>query len=138
MDISPGSSTPAPLTFLAQEEQGENHGKPSIVDSSLSRSDQSTILGDSPTKEVSMTTCSGSLADDEETILQTPRDLEHQAMETSPTQAEPTVESLPTPGIEYRTKSKDKAFVKPQIMIEGLKSTIKEDIEGVKEVIEGI
>ena len=84
MDSSPGSSTPMPMTFQALEEQGENPGIPSpIVDSSLSKNDQSTILENSPTKRGSLTTCLGSLEDDEETILQTPRDPEHQAMEIS-------------------------------------------------------
>ena len=118
MENSPSSSTPICMTFQALETQGENHGRPSpIVDSSLSRSEQTTILEDGPTEDLSLTTCAGSLADDEATILQTPRDPEFHSMEISPVQKESVIESLPTPGIAYRTRSKDKEILNPKIMI---------------------
>ena len=68
---SPSSSTPAPAVFQAlNEQQGTKIPSP-IINSSLSRSDESTIVY---TDDLSLTTCRGSIEDlaEAETVLQTP------------------------------------------------------------------
>ena len=89
------------------------------------------FLGDGSSEELSLTTCRGSIAD-EETILQTPRDPEVQAMETvtSHENMNRTMDyKVATPGIAYRTRSKDREIPNPKVMMEGQKSTLKTDIE---------
>ena len=74
MDNLPGSSTPSPVAFqVLKEREDQESGNPSpIMDSSLSRSDQSTILEDSPSRGNSMSVNSGSMADNEKKLVQTP------------------------------------------------------------------
>ena len=77
MDSLPSSSTPSPVTFQALngiEDQERNNPSP-IMDSSLTRGDQSTIMAESPSRGDSMMVNSGSIADNEETLLQTPGPL---------------------------------------------------------------
>ena len=135
---SPSLSTPASATLQAMEDQVETQVEPGvpspIIDSSLSRSDQSTILGDG-TSDLSLTTCRESSADNEATVLQTPKDPAIQKIDVGSSLNDTTLWRLPTPGIAYRTRSKDKETLKPKFMIKGLKDTLKEDIEGDKKML---
>ena len=73
MESLPGSSTPSSVTFQAlnRNKDQDNENPSPIRDSSLTRGDQSTIMAESPSRGDSMVANSGSLADNEETQLQT-------------------------------------------------------------------
>ena len=128
MDNLPSSSTPSPVTFQAlngSEDQERKNPSP-IMDSSLTRGDQSTILPESPSGEDSMTVNSGSMADNEETLLQTPGPLKDYSRSKITDKFQRRAQ---TPGIAYRTRSKDKILTKLQLFIDDLINIIDDDIE---------
>ena len=82
-----------------------------------------------------MTANTGSLADDEETIIQTPSGQKNYSQSKL---TDKITSRILTPGIDYRTRSKDKKLTKPQIIIDDLRNIVKEDIEDAKKQMENI
>ena len=131
MENFPTSSTPSPVTLQGSEDQGKK-GSASTLDCSLISGDQRTIIPDSPSRGDSMIVNSGSMADTEETFLQTPASLKDYC------KAKITgtyMNRAQTPGIAYRLRSRDKELTKPQFIIDDLINIVKEDIEDDKSVI---
>ena len=103
---SPSSSTPAPAVFQAlNEKEGKKVPSP-IVNSSLSRSNESTIVFGG--EELSLTTCRGSEEDlaNAETVLQTPNRPEGEYC------SDPDYDRIEERGnvdsaVAYRTRSHD-------------------------------
>ena len=113
---SPSSSTPAPAVFQALNEQEGTKIPSPIVNSSLSRSDESTIVfgGD-----LSLTTCRGSAEDlaEAETVLQTPnRPEEEEEKNSSDMEFERIEENIKPPQLWHtepgHTTMKNKKILK--------------------------
>ena len=72
-DSSPSFSTPAPAAFQAMSEHEVNTVPSPIMDSSLRRSEQNTIVAGDSSEDLSLTTCRGSIVE-ADTVLQAPND----------------------------------------------------------------
>ena len=130
MNCSPSSSIPAPAVFQALNEKDGTKIPSPIVNSSLSRSDESTIVY---TEDLSMTTCRGSIVDlaEADTVLQTPNRPEE--CYSSDQEYE---NKIATSAVAYRTRSKDKDQNKPRMILGRLRNELENDLENDKLRIE--
>ena len=128
MESLPSSSTPSPVSFQALNGSEElNMENPSpILDSSLTRGDQSTIMAENPSRGDLMAVNSESLADGEEKQLQTPCSPKDYSRSRITNRIQRRIH---TPGIAYITRSKDKKLTKPHIFIDDLINIIDDDIK---------